>query len=130
MLPATVPLAGALPGIRIIQDDEVVERSSSHEAVSHVISVNVEACKHSEQVDAESDRALAGGCARARSIKCSEGTGRSAARDALEAMEHVARVNVGSRDRPLLVDAKAPGTLAGACARTRSFEGSDGLSAC
>ena len=64
-------------------------------------------------------------CARARSIKFGEGAGRSAARNALEAVKHVVIVKVGSHDSPLLVDAKAPGALAGACARARSTKCGD-----
>src|SRR5277367_1638543 len=85
-------LAGALPGVRLVQNGEVLERSGSHEAVSHIACVNEVSCNLSEQVDAESNRALVRGCARARSIECGEGAQRTTARNALVAVKHVAIV--------------------------------------
>ena len=59
--------------------------------------------------------ALAGACAGVRSIKGSDG----AVRSAQEAVSHIARVNVASRDRLRRIDVAGEGTLAGTCARTR-----------
>ncbi len=75
-----------------------------------------------EAIAGKNKGALAGACARVRSIKRSDGTVRSAQ----EAVSHIASVNVASRDRLRRVDVAGEGTLARTCARTRDVEGSDG----
>src|SRR5437867_8384763 len=75
-----------------------------------------------ETIDGKNNGALAGACARVRSIKCSD----RAVRSAQEAVTYIARVNVASRDRIRRVDVAGAGTLAGTCPRSRDVEGSDG----
>src|SRR6266480_1717185 len=60
-----------------------------------------------ETIDGKNNGALAGACARVRSIKCSDG----AVRSAQEAVTYIARVNVASRDRIRRVDVAGAGTL-------------------
>jgi hypothetical protein len=67
--------------------------------------------------------ALTRTCARAGSVKSSDGTTGSAQ----EAVPHIVGVDVGSRDRPRRMDGDAKGALASTCARAGSVENGDGL---
>src|SRR5436190_1807407 len=62
-----------------------------------------------EAIDGKNNGALAGACARVRSIKCSDG----AVQSAQEAVTYIARISVASRDRRRRVDVAGAGTLAG-----------------
>jgi hypothetical protein len=98
---------------------------SAHDNVIHITRVKG-SCRDGpcgvKAIDGKNNGALAGACARVRSIKCSDG----AVRSAQEPVTYIACVNVASRDRPRRVDVACAGTLAGTCARTRDVEGSDG----
>src|SRR4029077_16170330 len=97
----------------------------AQDAVIHIASVKGSCCDRPgsvEKIAGKNKGALAGACARVRSIKCSDG----AAPSAQETVSHIARVDIASRDRLLRVDVAGEGTLAGTCARTRDVEGSDG----
>jgi hypothetical protein len=87
--------------------------------VKHIASVK-RSCRDRpcrvEAIDGKNIGPLAGACARIRSIKRSDG----ALGSAQEAVDHIASVNVASRDRLRRVDVAGKGTLAGTCARTRN----------
>src|SRR5215470_11853942 len=90
----------------------------------HISSVNGSCRDRPCGVKAEASKnkgALAGSCARARSIKCSDRT----VWTTQEAVSYVAGVNVASGDNPHRIDVAGEGTFAGTCARTRHVEGSD-----
>src|SRR5206468_4032371 len=98
---------------------------SAQDTVKHIVRVK-RSCRDRpcgvETIDGKNNGALAGACARVRSIKCSDG----AVRSAQEAVTYIARVNVASRDRIRRVDVAGAGTLAGACACARGIECGDG----
>ena len=87
------------------------------EAVKHVARIKVGSGDRACVVDRfrEYERSLAGPCARTGRVEC----GNSSVLSAHEAMINIARVRVGSRDRPLRVDAQRRGALEGTCARCR-----------
>ena len=91
--------------------------------MSHIVRINVGSGGRTGGVgDSREGRgALAGTCARTRRIE----RGDSAVLSAYEAVIHIARVRVPSRDHPLRVDAQWLGALAGTCARARRIEGGD-----
>src|SRR5262245_51006512 len=94
--------------------------------MTHIASVNVVSRDRPLRVDVEAeDRGkgtLAGACARARCVERGEG----AMRSPQEAMAHIARINIVSRDRACRVDAAvAESALEGSCACTRSIEHSE-----
>src|SRR4029077_2510394 len=98
---------------------------SAQEAVIHIARVkrSPRDCPCGvEAIAGKNKGALAGPCAGVRSIKRSDG----AVWSAQEAVSHIARVNVASRDRLRRIDVAGEGTLARTCARTRDVEGSDG----
>src|SRR5437867_3755171 len=98
---------------------------SAQDAVIHIARVKRTSRDHPCGVKAKAGKnkgALAGPCAGVRSIKRSDG----AVWSAQEAVSHIARVNVASRDRLRRIDVAGEGTLARTCARTRDVEGSDG----
>src|SRR6266536_1932396 len=98
---------------------------SAQDAVIHIARVKRTSRDRPCGVKAKAGKnkgALAGACARVRSIKRIDRTVRSAQ----EAVSHIASVNVASRDRLRRVDVAGKGTLAGTCARARDVEGSDG----
>jgi hypothetical protein len=93
--------------------------------VSCITGVNVLSLSGSCRVDAKGKRALAGACARTRSIERSH----SAVRSAQDTVKHIARVKGSCRDRPCgveAIDGKNNGALAGACACARSIKLGDG----
>jgi hypothetical protein len=90
--------------------------------VIHVVRVNVESRDRPLPVVGHGVGALAGACARARSI---EG-GEVAVGSAQKAMRHVVCVNVVSCDHPEVVDVPGDRALVGACARARSVKRRDG----
>src|ERR1019366_4324302 len=93
----------------------------SEEAVIHVVRVNVESRDRPLPVVGHGVGALAGACARARSI---EG-GYHTVGSAQEAVSRVVHVNVLTHDRPLCVVAFGNGALAGACARAPNVNRND-----
>jgi len=91
------------------------------ETVIRIVRVNVGSGDRADGVDGSRKGlgALEGTCARTRGV---EG-GDSAVRSAHEAVIHIARVRVPSRDRPLRIDGQWLGALEGTCARARGIEG-------
>ena len=91
------------------------------ETVIRIVRVNVGSGDRADGVDGSRKGlgALEGTCARPRGV---EG-GDSAVRSAHEAVIHIARVRVPSRDRPLRIDGQWLGALEGTCARARGIEG-------
>src|SRR6266542_2890730 len=95
------------------------------EAVTHIARVNIVSGDRIEWIVGKRDSALARTCARARSVEC----GDNAIQSAQDAVIDIARVKGICRDRSCGVEAiagKNKGALAGACARVRSIERSDG----
>src|SRR5438093_7175473 len=117
-----VPWKGPVPAPGT--SNVVIVPSRAQDTVIHIIRVK-RSCRDSpcgvEAIDGKNNGALAGACARVRSIKRSDG----AVRGAQEAVTYITRVNVASRDRIRRVDVAGAGTLAGTCARSRDVEGSD-----
>ena len=98
--------------------------ASTQEAVVHIARINVgprDRPRQVEDIEKKDQRALAGACTRAWSIERREG----AVLSAQEAVVHIARVNVESRDRPRRVDVPGEGALTRACARARNVERGD-----
>src|SRR6266446_1263827 len=98
---------------------------SAHEAVKHVARVKVlshsRACRV-QAIDRCGSSALERACACARSIESGDG----AVRGAHEAVNHVARVKVVSRNRACRIDVLAKGALARTRARAWSIESREG----
>src|SRR5262249_34254261 len=97
---------------------------SAQDAVKHIVRVKG-SCSDCpcgvEAIDGKNYGALAGACARARSIKRGDG----AVWSAQEPVTYSASVNVASRDRFRRVDLAGASTLAGTCARTWDVECGD-----
>src|SRR4030095_4003010 len=88
---------------------------SAQNAVIHIARVKRRSRDRSHRVKAKAGKnkgALAGACAGVRSIKRSD----AAVRSAQEAVSHIARVNVASRDRLQRGAVAGEGHLATACA--------------
>ena len=81
----------------------------SHEAVNHVVRVEVKSGHRPVRSNAVDVRPLEGPCARARNVELDEGT----VLIAHEAVIHVCIVNIPSRDRAIRIDSKRIRTLEG-----------------
>src|SRR5207244_3776241 len=80
-----------------------------HEAVNHVVRIEVESGHRAIRSNAVSVRTLEGSGARARNIELNE----LAVLIAHETMTHICRVNIPSRDPSICVDSKRVSTLQG-----------------
>ena len=94
----------------------------SQEPVQRTASVNLPSGDRSRWVIAKRISALAGACARARSVEA----GDRAMRGAQEAVIHTARIHVISDDLSRGVDALGQGALDETCARPGSVDRCDG----
>ena len=117
-------LVGACPGAGNVQAREILERILRGKAVGHVVGVDIEPHRLSEEVIAERDCALVGAGARARSVVFAEPA--VARGNALEAVKDVIVIMERSHDRPLRIDVEATGALVEACASARGTKCDDG----